>query len=40
MAYAETRLIEAVKQLDIDLVRDLLATQPDLLCVTDRRGFN
>ena len=33
-------MIEAVKRLDVDAVRDLLATQPDLLGVTDRRGFN
>jgi ankyrin repeat protein len=37
---AKSRLIAAVKQLDTDAVRDLLATQPDLLRVTDRRGFN
>jgi ankyrin repeat protein len=37
---AKTRMIEAVKKLDIDAVRDLLATQPDLVRVTDRRGFN
>ncbi len=36
----KTRMIEAVKELDIDTVRDLLATRPDLLRVTDRRGFN
>jgi len=33
-------MIEAVKQLDLDAVRELLATEPDLLGVTDRRGFN
>lgn len=33
-------MIEAVKQLDVDTVRDLLATEPGLLSVTDRRGFN
>ena len=37
---SKTRMIEAVKQLDVDAVRDLLATEPDLLRVTDRRGFN
>jgi len=37
---SKTRIIEAVKKLDIDTVRDLLATEPDLLRVTDRRGFN
>jgi uncharacterized protein len=37
---SKTRMIEAVRQLDLDAVRDLLATAPDLLCVTDRRGFN
>src|SRR5919198_423764 len=36
----KTRIIDAVKQLDFDVVRDLLATEPDLLRVTDRRGFN
>ena len=33
-------MIEAVKQLDIDTVRTLFAADPDLLRVTDRRGFN
>ena len=33
-------MIEAVKQLDVDAVRDLLETEPGLLGVTDRRGFN
>src|SRR5262249_56903894 len=37
---SKTRMIEAVKQLDIDTVRTLLAADPDLLHVTDRRGFN
>jgi ankyrin repeat protein len=37
---SKTRTIEAVKRLDIDAVRDLLAAEPDLLRVTDRRGFN
>jgi ankyrin repeat protein len=37
---SKTRMIEAVKKLDIDAVRDLLATEPDLLRTTDRRGFN
>src|SRR5262249_34036724 len=37
---SKTRMIEAVKQLDIDTVRTLLAADPDLLRVTDRRGFN
>jgi uncharacterized protein len=37
---SKTRIIEAVKQLDVDAVRALLATEPDLLSVTDRRGFN
>lgn len=36
----KTRIIEAVKQLDVDAVRALLGTEPDLLRVTDRRGFN
>lgn len=35
-----TRMISAVKQLDVDAVRALLGTEPDLLRVTDRRGFN
>jgi ankyrin repeat protein len=34
------RMIEAVKQLDLDAIRNLLAAKPDLLSVTDRRGFN
>ena len=33
-------MIEAVKQLDVDTVRELLAAQPGLLRVADRRGFN
>jgi len=37
---SKTRMIEAVKKLDIEIVRDLLAAEPDLLSVTDRRGFN
>ena len=37
---SKTRMIEAVKQLDVDAVRGLLATDPHLLGVTDRRGFN
>jgi len=37
---SKTRMIEAVKELDVDAVRDLLAAAPDLLRVTDRRGFN
>jgi ankyrin repeat protein len=37
---SKARMIEAVKRLDVDAVRDLLATRPDLLRVTDRRGFN
>ena len=37
---SKTRMIEAVKQLDIATVRTLLAADPDLLRVTDRRGFN
>jgi hypothetical protein len=37
---SKTRMIEAVKQLDVDAVRALLGTEPDLLSVTDRRGFN
>lgn len=36
----KTQVIEAVKQLDVDAVRDLLASEPGLLSVTDRRGFN
>jgi len=37
---SKIRMIEAVKQLDVDAVRALLRTEPDLLRVTDRRGFN
>ena len=37
---SKTRMIEAVKQLDVDAVRALLGTEPDLLRVTDRHGFN
>jgi len=37
---SKTRMIEAVKQLDVDAVSELLATDPRLLSVTDRRGFN
>jgi len=33
-------MIEAVKQLDVDAVRELFATEPGLLSVTDRRGLN
>jgi ankyrin repeat protein len=37
---SKTRMIAAVKKLDIATVRDLLAADPDLLGVTDRRGLN
>jgi ankyrin repeat protein len=37
---SKARTIEAVKKLDIDAVRDLFAADPDLVRVTDRRGFN
>lgn len=37
---SKARIIEAVKKLDIDAVGDLLAAEPDLVRVTDRRGFN
>jgi ankyrin repeat protein len=37
---SKTRIFGAVKELDVDAVRDLLAARPDLLRVTDRRGFN
>lgn len=37
---SKARMIEAVKQLDVDAVRELLAREPGLLGVTDRRGFN
>lgn len=37
---SKARIIDAVKQLDVDAVRELLATDPGLLSVTDRRGFN
>src|SRR5437588_487679 len=37
---SKTRIIDAVKQLDVDAVRDLLDAKPELLKVTDQRGFN
>src|SRR5215471_11286561 len=37
---SKTRMIEAVKKLDIETVRALRADEPDLLRVTDRQGFN
>ena len=37
---SKARVIDAVKQLDLDTMRELLAAKPDLLNVTDRRGFN
>jgi ankyrin repeat protein len=37
---SKARIIEAAKKLDIETVRALLAAEPDLLQVTDRRGFN
>jgi ankyrin repeat protein len=37
---SKARMIEAVKQLDVNAVRELLAREPGLLGVTDRRGFN
>ena len=37
---SKTRMIEAVKRLDVDAVRDLLAAHPALLGVADRRGLN
>jgi uncharacterized protein len=37
---SKARMIEAVKRLDVEAVRQLLATEPDLRSVTDRRGFN
>ena len=37
---SKTRIIDAVKKLDIDTVRTLLADDPRLVRVTDRRGFN
>jgi len=37
---SKRRMIEAVKKLDIETVRALLAADPALLRVTDRRGFN
>jgi len=37
---SKSRVIEAVKQLDFDEVRALLDAEPDLVSVTDRRGFN
>ncbi|HKW03323.1 MAG TPA: ankyrin repeat domain-containing protein [Vicinamibacterales bacterium] len=37
---SKARMLDAVNQLDVDAVRDLLAARPDLLNVTDRRGFN
>lgn len=37
---SKTRIIDAVTHLDVDVVRDLLDAKPELLQVTDRRGFN
>ena len=37
---SKTRMVEAVRELDIDTVGTLLAANPELLRVTDRRGFN
>jgi ankyrin repeat protein len=37
---SKTRIIDAVKKLDIETVRTLLVADPDLLRVTDRRGLN
>jgi len=37
---SKARMIGAVKELDIETVRALLAADPGLLRVTDRRGFN
>jgi ankyrin repeat protein len=37
---SKNRMIEAVKALDIATVRTLIAADPDLIRVTDRRGFN
>jgi ankyrin repeat protein len=37
---SKTRMIEAVKRLEVDAVRALLDTELALLRVTDRRGFN
>lgn len=37
---SKTRIIDAVKHLDVDTVRDLLDARPGLLAVTDQRGFN
>src|SRR5689334_15669865 len=37
---SKARIVEAVKNLDIETVGALLADDPDLLRVTDRRGFN
>src|SRR5207244_2100499 len=37
---SKTRIIAAVKDLDVNAVRDLLDGKPALLAVTDQRGFN
>jgi ankyrin repeat protein len=37
---SKTRIIEGVKQLDVETVRDLLDAKPSLLTVVDQRGFN
>jgi ankyrin repeat protein len=37
---SKARILEAVKQLDLDLIRELLAAKPDLVHAADRRGFN
>jgi ankyrin repeat protein len=37
---SKARMIEAVTRLNVDAVRELLAREPGLLRVTDRRGLN
>ena len=37
---SKTRIIEAVRHLEVDTTRALLDAKPALLHVTDRRGFN
>ncbi len=37
---SKTRLIEAVKNLDLESTKNLLNTNPSLLATTDRQGLN
>src|SRR5690349_2018670 len=37
---SKARMLQAVKELDVETARALLAADPGLLRATDRRGFN